>query len=126
MTNAVETQEWTNQTDIREFILLGFSDLPGLRMLLFVVFLLIYVVTMAGNLLIVGLIVYDHHLHTPMYFFLGNLSCLETFYSSTILPRMLSSFLTGERTIPFWGCFIQYYFFGSLVGSECYLLAIMS
>lgn len=126
MTNAVESQEWRNQTGIREFILLGFSDLPRLWMLLFLVFFLIYALTMAGNLLIVVLIVYDHNLHTPMYFFLGNLSCLETFYSSTILPRMLNSFLTGKRTIPVWGCFIQYYFFGSLVGSECYLLAIMS
>ncbi|XP_033024574.1 olfactory receptor 6B1-like [Lacerta agilis] len=120
------TQNWRNQTDFAEFILLGFSDVPELQLIFFLMFLLIYTVTMTGNLLIVVLIMCDQHLHTPMYFFLGNLSCLETFYSSTIVPRMLASFLTGERTIPMWGCFLQYYFFGSLVGSECYLLAAMS
>ncbi|XP_054849816.1 olfactory receptor 6B1-like [Eublepharis macularius] len=120
------TREWRNRTDLTEFILLGFNDVPELQMFFFFVFLLIYTVTVAGNLLIVMLIACDRHLHTPMYFFLGNLSCLETFYSSTILPRMINAFLTGDRTIPIWGCFLQYYFFGSLVGSECYLLAAMS
>ncbi|KAM9120722.1 olfactory receptor 11A1-like [Pangshura tecta] len=81
---------------------------------------------MAGNILIMVLVVTDQHLHTPMYFFLGNLSCLETCYTSTILPRMLASFLTGDRTISVTGCLMQLYFFGSLVDTECYLLAVMS
>ncbi|XP_053120529.1 olfactory receptor 6B1-like [Hemicordylus capensis] len=122
----MRSQPWRNQTDFTEFILLGFGDVPELQILLFLVFFLIYIGTMTGNIIIVILITCDQHLHTPMYFFLGKLSCLESFYSSTILPRMLTSFLTGERTIPVWGCFLQYYFFGSLVGSECYLLAAMS
>nr|XP_056722756.1 olfactory receptor 6B1-like [Euleptes europaea] len=126
MINAMPTRERRNQTDLTKFILLGFNDAPELQIFFFVIFLLIYTVTIAGNLLIVVLIACNQHLHTPMYFFLGNLSCLETFYSTTILPRMITAFLTGDRTIPLWACFLQYYFFGSLVGSECYLLAAMS
>uniref|UniRef100_A0A674KDT2 Olfactory receptor n=1 Tax=Terrapene triunguis TaxID=2587831 RepID=A0A674KDT2_9SAUR len=118
--------KWRNQTTIIEFILLGFGDLPALQILLFQLLLVIYIVTLAGNILIIVLVVVDQHLHTPMYFFLGNLSCLETCYTSTILPRMLASLLTGDRTISVSGCLVQLYFFGSLVGTECYLLAAMS
>ncbi|XP_048372589.1 olfactory receptor 2C3-like [Sphaerodactylus townsendi] len=81
---------------------------------------------MAGNIIIIVLVTTDRHLHTPMYFFLGNLSCLETFYTSTLLPRMLGSLLTGDRSISVGGCFIQLYCFGTLVVAECYLLASMS
>ncbi|XP_067416430.1 olfactory receptor 10A7-like [Emydura macquarii macquarii] len=118
--------EWGNQTSITEFILLGFGNHPELQIVLLLLFLVIYIVTMAGNILIVALVVAHQHLHTPMYFFLGNLSCLETCYTSTILPRMLASLLTGDRTISVTGCFVQLYFFGSLVDTECYLLAAMS
>ncbi|XP_034642653.1 olfactory receptor 6N1-like [Trachemys scripta elegans] len=118
--------EGQNQTSITEFILLGFGNVPELQVLLFLVFLMIYVVTMAGNILIVVLVVADQRLHTPMYFFLGNLSCLEICYTSAILPRMLASFLTGDRAISVNGCFIQLNFFGFLVDAECYLLAAMS
>ncbi|XP_067418636.1 olfactory receptor 11A1-like [Emydura macquarii macquarii] len=111
---------------ITEFILLWFEDLPALQILLFLLLLVIYIVTMAGNILTIALVVADQHLHTPMYFFLGNLSCLETCYTSTLLPRMLASLLTGDRTISVIGCFVQLYFFGSLVGTECYVLAAMS
>uniref|UniRef100_A0A8C4WSC8 Olfactory receptor n=1 Tax=Gopherus evgoodei TaxID=1825980 RepID=A0A8C4WSC8_9SAUR len=109
-----------------EFILLGFGNLPELQILLFLVFLVIYILTMSGNILIFVLVVADQHLHTPMYFFLGNLSCLETCYTSTILPRLLVSLLTGDRTISVSGCFAQFYCFGCLVTTECYLLAAMS
>ncbi|KAM7146164.1 olfactory receptor 6N1-like [Macrochelys suwanniensis] len=115
-----------NQTAITEFILLGFGDLPDLQILLFLMFLVIYIATMVGNILIIALVVADQHLHTPMYFFLGNLSCLETCYSSAILSRMLASLLTGDKTISFSGCFSQLYFFASLACTECYLLAAMS
>ncbi|KAM7150577.1 LOW QUALITY PROTEIN: olfactory receptor 6N1-like [Macrochelys suwanniensis] len=117
---------WGNQTAIMEFILLGFGDLPELQILLFLLFLVIYMATVAGNILVMVLIVADQHLHTPMYFFLGNLSCLEICYSSTILPRMLAYLLTGDRTISVSGCITQIYFFGVLAGTECYLLAAMS
>ncbi|XP_039356645.1 olfactory receptor 6N1-like [Mauremys reevesii] len=119
-------RDWGNQMAITEFILLGFGDLPDLQILLFLMFQVIYMATVAGNTLIVVLIVADQHLHTPMYFFLGNLSCLETCYTSTILPRLLASLLTGDRTISVSGCFTQLYFYGSLGCSECYLLAAMS
>nr|XP_032652664.1 olfactory receptor 1020-like [Chelonoidis abingdonii] len=118
--------DWGNQTAITEFILLGFGDLPDLQILLFLLFLVIYMATVAGNSLVMVLIVADQHFHTPMYFFLGNLSCLETCYTSTILPRMLVSLLTGDRTISVNGCITQMYFFGGLVGTECSLLAVMS
>uniref|UniRef100_A0A8C3XQ11 Olfactory receptor n=1 Tax=Chelydra serpentina TaxID=8475 RepID=A0A8C3XQ11_CHESE len=121
------TSLYGNQTSITEFILLGFGDLPELQILLFLLFLVIYIVTMAGNILIMVLVVADQHLHTPMYFFLENLSFLETCYSSTILPRMvLVSFLSGNRTISVSGCLTQYYFFGFLAVAECYLLAATS
>ncbi|XP_065270481.1 olfactory receptor 6N1-like isoform X1 [Emys orbicularis] len=122
MTNIHER----NQMNITEFILLGFGDLPQLHILLFLVFLVIYAVTVAGNILIIVLVVMDQHLHTPMYFFLGNLSCLETCYTSTILPRVLASLLTGDRTISVTGCIAQLYVFGSLAGTECFLLSVMS
>ncbi|XP_053218540.1 olfactory receptor 1019-like [Podarcis raffonei] len=115
-----------NQSEITEFILLGFGELPHLQIFLFLVFLVIYILTMTFNILTVILIVTDHHLHTPMYFFLGNLSFLETVYSSTTLPRMLTSLLTEDKTISFKGCHIQLYFFDLLIGTECYLLSVMS
>ncbi|EMP37597.1 Olfactory receptor 5V1 [Chelonia mydas] len=79
--------QWTHQTSITKFILLGFGNLNEVKILLFVVFLVIYIVTMAGNLLIVALVVADQHLRTPMYFFMGNLSFLETCYTSVFVPR---------------------------------------
>ncbi|XP_007441431.2 olfactory receptor 10A7-like [Python bivittatus] len=118
--------EERNQTSIREFILLGLGNLPELQLFLFWFFLVIYLMTITGNLLIFLLVVADQHLHTPMYFFLGNLSCLDTCYSSISLPKMLANLLTGKRTITLSGCLAQYHFF-SLCGSiETYLLAAMS
>ncbi|XP_039356625.1 olfactory receptor 10A7-like [Mauremys reevesii] len=122
----MEKGDAENQTDFTEFILLAFGDLPELQILLFLVFLVIYIVTMAGNILIIALLVTDQHLHTPMYFFLGNLSCLETCYTSILLPRMLASFLTGDRTISVVGCMTQFFVLCFLATTECYLLAAMS
>ncbi|XP_043351552.1 olfactory receptor 11L1-like [Dermochelys coriacea] len=87
--------ELGNETAVKQFILLGFGKLPEPKSFLFLLFLLIYIVTLAGNILIAALVVADQHLHTPMYFFLGILSCLETCYISTILPRVLASLLTA-------------------------------
>ncbi|XP_053901876.1 olfactory receptor 11A1-like [Malaclemys terrapin pileata] len=115
-----------NGTLITEFILLGFGTLTQLQILLFLLFLAIYIVTMVGNILIIALVVAEQNLHTPMYFFLGNLACLETCYTSTILPRMLASLLTGDRTVSVRGCITQFYFFGSLATTECSLLSMMS
>ncbi|XP_048373637.1 olfactory receptor 6F1-like [Sphaerodactylus townsendi] len=117
---------WGNQTRITEFILLGFGTGREVHLPLLLLFFVIYIATISGNILIVVLIVSDQQLHTPMYFFLGNLSCLETFYSSAILPRVLHSLLTGDRSISFTSCIAQFYFFGILVTTECFLLAAMS
>ncbi|XP_062992595.1 olfactory receptor 6N1-like [Elgaria multicarinata webbii] len=122
----MEKQVLENQTMVIEFILLGFGDISALHILLFLVVLMIYMLTMVGNILIVALVVTDQRFHTPMYYFLGNLSCLESCYSSTILPRMLASFVTGNRSISLTGCFLQMYFFGSLAATECFLLSAMS
>ncbi|ETE58938.1 Olfactory receptor 10A7, partial [Ophiophagus hannah] len=119
-------QQKGNQSTTTEFILLAFGNFLELRIVLFILFLPVYTLSIAGNLLIVSLVVIDQHLHTPMYFFLVNLSCLETCYTSTILPRMLASFITGDQSISVYGCIIQYYFFGFFAATECYLLAMMS
>ncbi|XP_062994262.1 olfactory receptor 2AP1-like [Elgaria multicarinata webbii] len=121
-----QKQNGANQTMITEFILLGFAGGRDVQLLLLLLFLVIYIVTISGNLLIILLVVFDQHLHTPMYYFLGNLSCLETIYSSAILPRMLYSLLTGDRSISFVSCVTQFYTFGILVTTECFLLAAMS
>nr|XP_056720560.1 olfactory receptor 1020-like [Euleptes europaea] len=121
-----EINNRTNQTIVTNFILLGFSDNSDLQVLLFLSFLAIYLLTVAGNIVIIVLVVTDLHLHIPMYLFLGNLSCLEICYTSTILPRLFFSLLTGDRTISVHGCILQYFFFGSLASTECYLLAVMS
>ncbi|XP_054849709.1 olfactory receptor 5B21-like [Eublepharis macularius] len=125
-TSLPPSQNRTNLTAIINFILVGFRNHPELQTLLFLAFLTIYMITMAGNLTIAVLVISDLHLHTPMYFFLGNLSCLEICYTSTILPRLLFSLLNGDRTISVQGCIVQYFFFGSIASAECYLLAMMS
>ncbi|XP_063158158.1 olfactory receptor 5G3-like [Candoia aspera] len=115
-----------NQTAIREFILLGLETIPELQLLLFWFFLVIYLMTITGNLLILQLVVANQHLHTPMYFFLANLSWLDACYSSTILPKLLANLLTGDRTITVHGCLAQCHFFGLCAAIETYLLAAMS
>ncbi|XP_074838620.1 olfactory receptor 1E16-like [Carettochelys insculpta] len=115
-----------NQTPIMEFILLGFGNPPELLPFLFLLFLVIYILTVTGNILIVALIVADQHLHIPMYYLLGNLSWLETCLISVLLPKMLASLLTGDRTISVKGCMVQLYFFGITSTAESLLLTAMS
>uniref|UniRef100_A0A8V5GEI9 Olfactory receptor n=1 Tax=Melopsittacus undulatus TaxID=13146 RepID=A0A8V5GEI9_MELUD len=104
-----------------DFILLGFSDVT-----LFVLFLLIYVTTVIGNLGIIAAVWLDSQLQTPMYFFLGHLSFLDLCYSSVVTPKMLLSLLSERKTISFAGCFLQLYFYAAFVITECYLLAGMA
>ncbi|XP_019344167.1 olfactory receptor 2AP1-like [Alligator mississippiensis] len=115
-----------NQTALTEFILLGLGELPGMYIFLFVIFLAIYTVTLVGNMLILVTVSCDRNLHTPMYFFLGNFSFLEIWYTTSTSPKMLRTFLTAHEAIPFWGCIAQFYFFGSMAVTECFLLAMMS
>ncbi|KAG8433643.1 hypothetical protein GDO86_017830, partial [Hymenochirus boettgeri] len=115
-----------NQTVLYMLVLSGLSDLPSLQLPLFLVFLLVYLMTLTGNLLIVLLICTDSHLQTPMYFFLGTLACLDMGYSSVTIPRMLFDFHTQKRLISIQACIIQIYFFVFFISSEVFLLAVMS
>ncbi|ELK15831.1 olfactory receptor 5A1 [Pteropus alecto] len=115
-----------NSSSVTEFILLGFADHPELQAFLFVTFLGIYLVTLAWNLALVFLIRGDTHLHTPMYFFLSNLSFIDISYSSTVAPKMLTDFFQAQKTIPFWGCAAQFFFFIGLGLTECFLLTAMA
>ncbi|XP_033026315.1 olfactory receptor 6B1-like [Lacerta agilis] len=126
MEQFVMKKERDNETLVTEFILLGFKTLPELQTPIFVIFLAIYMVTVAGNILIATAVLADHRLHKPMYFFLGNLSILEICYTSTTLPKLLASLLSEYHGISFSGCFLQFYFFGCFACTECYLLSVMS
>ncbi|XP_005357224.2 olfactory receptor 11A1-like [Microtus ochrogaster] len=117
---------WTNQTMIVEFVLRGFSSILQLNISLFIMFFIFYILTVSGNILIVLLVLCNHALHTPMYFFLVNLSFLEVCYTSNIVPKMLLIIIADQKTISVVGCLAQFYFFGSLAATECLLLAIMS
>ncbi|XP_054419604.1 olfactory receptor 5A2-like [Pteronotus mesoamericanus] len=115
-----------NNTTVTKFILLGFSDHPQMKVFLFVLFLGIYVLTLAWNLSLIALIRMDSHLHTPMYFFLTHLSFLDICYVSSTVPRMLSDIITGQQTISFVGCATQSFVFCGMGLTECFLLAAMA
>ncbi|KAM5152838.1 olfactory receptor 8G17-like [Mantella aurantiaca] len=115
-----------NQTILKEFFLSGLSDLPALQFPLFLFFLLIYLLTLICNLLIIVLIVTDSHLHTPMYFFLGNLAGLDLCNSSVTSPRMLFDIHTQSRRITIAACVTQVFFFLFFATSEIFLLSVMS
>ncbi|XP_044517429.1 olfactory receptor 5C1 [Gracilinanus agilis] len=109
-----------------EFILLGITDRWDLRVALFLVFLPIYLLSLLGNMGMVLLINVDARLHTPMYFFLANLSLLDACYSSAIGPKMLIDLLLSHATIPYSACAIQMFVFAGLADAECCLLAAMA
>uniref|UniRef100_A0A671E3Z5 Olfactory receptor n=1 Tax=Rhinolophus ferrumequinum TaxID=59479 RepID=A0A671E3Z5_RHIFE len=115
-----------NQTSVTEFILLGLSQDPRIQMLLFCVFLIIYLLSIFGNLLIIILIQTDSQLHTPMYFFLKNLSFADLCFSTSIVPQMLAHFLVKKKSISFAGCSLQIVVFLLAGCTECALLAVMS
>ncbi|XP_029435819.1 olfactory receptor 5B12-like [Rhinatrema bivittatum] len=115
-----------NMTMVTEFIILGLSDNPQLQIPLFLVFLLIYVITLLGNLAIITVTCADPHLHTPMYFFLSNLSLTDICCTSTITPKLLRIFLSGDKTISYAGCFLQLYFFMGPTCVEIFLLTAMA
>nr|XP_006115906.1 olfactory receptor 6B1-like [Pelodiscus sinensis] len=121
----MEKAEQRNQTPIVELILVGFGNGPELQPLLFLLFLVIYLAAVAGNFLIIALVVADRHLHIPMYYFVANLSSVEICYVSTTLPRLLASLATGDRTISLHDCYVQFYFYIILSNAECLLLTAM-
>ncbi|KAF7469791.1 olfactory receptor 2H1 [Marmota monax] len=115
-----------NQSFPLGFLLLGFSEHPGLERILFVVVLTSYLLTLVGNTLIILLSVLDHRLHSPMYFFLSNLSFLDLFFTTSFVPQMLVNLWGPKKTISFLGCFIQLFIFLSLGTTECILLTVMA
>ncbi|XP_075415371.1 olfactory receptor 7G2-like [Tenrec ecaudatus] len=115
-----------NHTVITEFILLGLTDDPELQPIIFNVFLMVYLVTVLGNLLIVFIVISDSHLHTPMYFFLSHLSFTDICVSTTTIPKMLMNILTENQTITFTGCLSQIFFVLVFYAFENFLLAAMA
>nr|XP_028581582.1 olfactory receptor 5V1-like [Podarcis muralis] len=119
-------QQMENQTFVDEFIFLGFTNHPSLYVLFFLVFLVIYTVTLAGNALILALIRTDLTLHSPMYYFLSNLSFLDICYISATVPVMLANFFRAKKTISYAGCIVQLFSLITCAGTECVLLAVMA
>ena len=115
-----------NQTWVREFILLGLSSDWATQVALFVLFSVTYLLTLLGNVLIVLLIRLDSRLHTPMYFFLTNLSLVDVSYATSIVPQMLVHFLAEHKGIPYLSCAAQLFFSLGLGGIEFVLLAVMA
>ena len=123
---AVTPLEMNNQTDVTEFIFLGFSNHPNLQGLFFLIFLVIYLTTLLGNTLIITSTRISSALHTPMYYFLSNLSFLDICYTSTTIPVMLMNFFREKKTISYDSCLSQIYFLVTCAGAECVLLAAMA
>ncbi|XP_012371067.1 olfactory receptor 1P1-like [Octodon degus] len=115
-----------NQTKGFEFLLWGLSERPEQQSTLFLLFLWMYIITVAGNLLIVLAIGTDAHLHTPMYFFLANLSCTDVLFTSTTVPKALVNIWTQSRSISYAGCLTQLYFFLTFGDMDIFLLATMA
>ncbi|XP_028625930.1 olfactory receptor 5B3-like [Grammomys surdaster] len=115
-----------NRTDVTQFFLQGLTNEPGLQLPLFIIFLLIYTITLVGNLGMIVLIVLDAHLHTPMYIFLGNLSLVDFCYSSGVTPKVMAGFLVGDKVMSYNGCAAQMFFVTGFATVENYLLATMA
>ncbi|XP_048205196.1 olfactory receptor 12D3 [Perognathus longimembris pacificus] len=115
-----------NVTMVNEFFLLGLTSIQELQSVFFVIFLIIYLINMVGNAAILIIVILEPKLHSPMYFFLGNLSCLDICYSSVTLPKVLVNLLSQHKTISFLGCITQLHFFHFLGSTEAILLAIMA
>ncbi|XP_005064845.2 olfactory receptor 4F6-like [Mesocricetus auratus] len=115
-----------NQSMVPEFVLLGFTTSWGVQILLFLVFAIFYVANMLGNLLIVLTIISDHHLHSPMYFLLANLSFIDTGVSSIATPKMIYDLFRKHRVISLNGCITQMFFIHTVGGTEMVLLIVMA
>ncbi|CAM5154268.1 unnamed protein product [Eretmochelys imbricata] len=116
-----------NETAVSVFILLGFSSLgEKLKIFLFLVLLLIYLITVMGNMVIIFIVWVDRRLHSPMYFFIANLSFLEIWFTSVTSPKLMLIFLSVSKTISFHGCMAQTFFYFALGATEFCLLVVMS
>ena len=118
--------EQKNGSSFTGFILLGFSDRPQLELVLFVVLLIFYIFTLLGNTTIIALSYLDPCLHTPMYFFLSNLSFLDMCYTTSIVPQLLVNLSGADKSISFGGCEAQFFISLALGCTECILLGVMA
>ncbi|XP_066445680.1 olfactory receptor 11L1-like [Eleutherodactylus coqui] len=119
------TQE-DNLTEVTQFFLLGFQGDQPLQILLFCLFLVVYCGTICGNLLIITLVSTSKTLHTPMYFFISQLSISDILLPTDIVPNLLHILLNDGGTITFIGCITQHFFFSAIESLECFLLTVMS
>ncbi|KAM6225218.1 olfactory receptor 2T27 [Rhynchocyon petersi] len=118
--------EWVNYSMYDDFVLLGLFSNSPFPWLLFTLILLVFVISIASNVLMIILIHVDPHLHTPMYFLLSQLSVMDILYISTIVPKMLIDQVIGQRAISFAGCTAQHFLYLTLAGAEFFLLGLMS
>ncbi|XP_057585202.1 LOW QUALITY PROTEIN: olfactory receptor 5M3-like [Hippopotamus amphibius kiboko] len=113
-------------TDVTEFILLGLTSRREWQVLLFVIFLVVYIITLEGNIGMILLIKVSPQLSSPMYFFLSHLSFVDVWFSSNVTPKMLENLLSEQKTISYAGCLVQCFFFIALVHVEIFILAAMA
>nr|XP_033818123.1 olfactory receptor 1019-like [Geotrypetes seraphini] len=118
--------EWRNETPITEFLLQGPTDHEELNDFLFFIFLVMYLINLLGNGTMISVISGNSQFHTPMYLFLCILSFVDLCLSSVTVPKMLSNLISGKKTISFYNCFTQLYFFIAFTIEECMLLSIMA
>ena len=116
----------SNHSEVTDFILVGFRVLPELHILLFLLFLFVYAMILLGNIGIMVIIMKEPRLNTPMYFFLGNLSFIDLFYSSVIAPKAMINFWSESKSISFAGCVTQLFLFALFIVTEGFLLAVMA
>ncbi|XP_069098161.1 olfactory receptor 5V1-like [Pleurodeles waltl] len=122
----VLSEEEKNISIVLEFCFLGFENLQGLQMLVFSFLSFFYILTLVGNLAIIGITTLDAHLNGPMFYLLRHLSILDICYISVTVPKMLDTLLSGQHTISFTGCMVQLSLFISLEGTEAFLLTAMA
>ncbi|XP_005004196.1 olfactory receptor 13C3 [Cavia porcellus] len=115
-----------NQTFVSEFLLLGLLGYPKTEMMYFAVILVMYLVILTGNGVLITVSIFDSRLHTPMYFFLGNLSFLDICYTSSSVPSTLVSLISKRRNISFSGCAVQMFVGFAMGSTECLLLGMMA
>ncbi|XP_069879629.1 olfactory receptor 12D3-like [Dipodomys merriami] len=114
-----------NNTVVKEFLLLELTYVQELQPVIFMVFLILYVINLLGNGTILVVVISEPRLHSPMYFFLGNLSCLDICCASVTLPKLMTNVLSRQSTISFLGCITQLHFFHFLGCTEAFLLTLM-
>ncbi|XP_073479919.1 olfactory receptor 5P55-like [Aquarana catesbeiana] len=121
-----KSEQAVYESNVTTIFFVGFHNVNTFNLLLFTLFLIIYIVTICGNLLIIKLVTYSKTLQSPMYFFLTQLSVTDLILTTDIAPNMLNIVLNGQATISLSGCITQYYFFALAVTSECFLLTLMA